>query len=415
MSKLAHETAAVQSELDSILAQAKVDPLSRVGARPLAPRPQTAAERRMLRPILVEHSASQKASPFPAFPSLIESTSTASAKTVPNIFPTEGGYIHPDLNLPAPEEAVFQQERRRFNSTAPTDLELRLRKVYPKQVVLESHPGQVEADMMINANEIMPRDPNTEAMLQRFNVKYGVAEGGSGVPNTDLPASDLQDIEDREGINEVQSDYRSIYDSMNQNIFDVDSISVEDIDKRLGALWNKRWEYLEAERVKANELVAKGAMGESTVDTYAVDPLFVSEVKFEDEGASINSIITRNEMPQQHPVVDHIPDRTNFVPEINIEGPNVIAVSVDRDSIPDPAKEFFTPDYNAPFKHEAGKMTIIPSNRVLRNRFRKLGFRNPEFKAGDEFDFNAAVNPAIEGKDAPFSFKQNDHLVDTNY
>jgi len=412
LGKLAHDTSVVQSELDSILAQAQVDPMSRVSERPLAPRPTTAAERRMLRPILVESSAATTAAAFPSLPSLLQRADTvlSGSSQAPNIFPAEGGYIPPDLNLPEPREDVFQQERLRFNTSAPTSLELRLRKVFPKQVVLESHPGLVDADKMVKAEEILPRDPNTEQMLRLFNDKYGVSAAGADVPDTKVSKKDLHDIEDREEENEIQRDYRAVYDTMNQNEFDTESATLEDLDKRLSTLWSKRWEYLEAERVKANENVNRDV---DRPAEYPVDALFVGAMQVEDPGSSIGKIITRNDHPASLPVVESIADRVNFEPEVSFEGPNVMAVSVDKASIPNP-NEGFTPLFGPAGKPEPAKMTIIPSSRVERNRFRKLGFRRPEFKQGDELDWNAAVKPAYTGS-VPFAVRQNDEIVAANY
>ncbi len=394
--------------MDTILERIKVDPLARIHKGPMAPRP-TAAERVLLKPIgVIGGDSILRREPTAASGvSLIQSgSSTKAVSALDSKNYLTATLRDPNMNVPPPEDPEFYRARDKFHATKVGDVELKLRKLWPKPVVVQ--PDRIQtADMLMNADEILPKDPTADIMLMTFNQKYGVFDD-NGVPSSlpEPPNSDLLPT-NKQNLTKIQREYTDTFDGANKFGFDPEKDSIQSLDKMLSDMWMKRWEYFSSEQSAAEAREkARAEPSPDAVPTFTIDPLFPEKQVNEDQtGESLLGnvyIMPRDPDVSRLEPIPSIENRDKFKPQTSFYGPNVNAKAVDLAYAASPAQpEFIKPEYNGPFVPEKAVIRLIPETPAVDDPNEKI---TPLLKGGDFDALNA--KPAILLPKLPSTLKK---------
>jgi len=213
-----------------------------------------------------------------------------------------------------------------------------------------------QVEEIIQASEVLPKDPDADDMLQHFNKKYRVYDqlGISTLleHRSDLPNKELYD-ESLDGLTEVQRDYKSIYAGANVDTFDPEKDNPSSLDNMLGTLWAKRWEALDTdakqkEKSNSKELVTR------------ITPAFAEQmVQPGGADSSIGKVYVTAGEKEASEEQQKMENRKNFVPRQYWYGPRVFDSALDvtgADNAKEgvsapphpPVESFTTPQYDTP-------------------------------------------------------------------
>jgi len=374
---LVQDTTRIEGDLDMVLESIKSNPLDRLHDGPMAPhassRAELAQEVRIgtlggaAKPTSIlgalSAGAHNKLAPTPkkgGKVSLLEQGGKVSID-LKNTFEAQLG--DPNLNGPEPADQPFYAARTQFHNTKPGDIELRLRKLWPKPVIIKQARVQ-QADVYMNADEILPKDPQADTMLNHFNEKYGVFDD-KGVPSNmpEPPNSDLLPA-NRENLTAVARDYVGVYDAANKFGFNAEKDSVQSLDKMLADMWNKRWEYFASEKSAADAKVAALTAAANAVPTYPIDALFPrKQINVDDKGeALLGNVYVFDDKPPRDDPLPHVSTREAFTPETTFYGPSVHtkAVNVADSLIVHGQPELIDPEYSEPVVQTKQVIKLIP-------------------------------------------------------
>lgn len=359
--------------MDVLLQRVKRDPLARVNEGPMAPHAETPQELAQQVRIGVLGGGGQ--SPLFNEPSVASGVSLMETGNrigvdLKNTFEAtlvsenkKGMPTGPNLNMPPPSDGDWSAARTQFHNTKVNDIELRLRKLWPKPVILERHPIQT-ADMYLKADEVLPKDPTVDTMLHHFNEKYGVFDD-KGVPSMlpEPPNSDLLP-RNKENLTKVARDYVDVYDGANKFGFDPTKDSVEQLDKMLGSMWTKRWEYFATEKASAEAREKARTPDPNVPPTYEIDPLFAVRQPNPNnkEEAILGNVYTYVDTPRRGEPIPFIDPRPNHKPEFSFYGPSRITAKAKLASgvAPPAGPEFIKPEYNGPNVPTKHTIKLIP-------------------------------------------------------
>jgi len=387
VNSLFHKTSSLVSEIDSIVSQSQFNPLNSVrNGEQVAPHASSAQE--LAQEVPMHSTRARK----PVFPSLNAFAETKSQY-----------YYKPDLSSPAPPEPLFTAARYKFNGTAVSDIELRLRKVWPKPVFVQDEKP-VPADPLINAAEVLPKDPTADSMLHHFNSKYGVSNDPiQNLPPVSALSDDfLKKIDHERGLSDIERDYKTVYSSANRLNYDPEVDTIASLDKHLATLWAKRYEYLTGERDKAFQRHEEGHYDPTE---FAIDARFVAEQPSPSAESTLGVVHTFN--VHEKPPLPFIKDRANFHPEFSYYGPSVVSSAVNIASLKSDGPNYATPQYTASGKPEKTKISLVPKAPTMD----MIGDQEPTYK--EPVDPNRLV-PAASINSVPFSTKPHTDIIVSN-
>jgi len=392
MNNLFQQTSSLVSEIDSIVRQSQFNPLKSVEDRPAAPHASSPREYRMQKPIGVANEVKAAFPPLNAFAETSASTSV-SAKN----------YYEPDLSSPLPPEVLFDAARMKFNGTAVSETEIQLRSILPKPVFLDN-VGPLPVDPLIRASEVLPKDPTADSMLDQFNRKYGVSTDlVDNLPAIeDLSDKFLKNIDEERAMNDVQRDYRTVWESANKASYNPDVDTIQSLDKHLSTLWAKRYEYLVAEKNSANQRQQEGHYNPTE---FAVDAQFVAEIPSPHAHSTLGTV--RTFKTRETAPIPSIPNRVDFKPETTYYGPDVVATAVNIASLKPKGPNYFNPEYDTPYKTQKMQINLIPKGPNMD----LIGDAEPVYK--EPVDPNRLI-PAASINSKPFSSKPHTDIIITN-
>jgi len=369
LDELVRDTQRIESDLDLILERTKVNPLAKIHEGPMAPHAATVAEWALERPIQVlrEKAAAKKDKKVKSASKSSETGKVALVETseTVNVGLQNGQEAllrsaeDPSMNRPEPKDAPFYAARKEFHATKPTDIELRLRKLWPKPVVV-TPPAIEKAEILMNADEILPKDPGADKMLNDFNSKYGLFDD-SGIPSDPYPPNSELLPPDRRNFTATMREYASVFDAANKFGFDPEKDSIAELDKALAAMWSKRWEYFASEKSSA-EAHEKARKAKNQVKSYPIDPLFPRRQRnVDDRGESLLGDVYTFVDKVGNPIPS-IPTRDHFKQETSFYGPAVFGNAQNTEDLKPPAAapEFVYPHYNGPDIPRRESIKLIP-------------------------------------------------------
>lgn len=384
---LIQEASRIEEEMDSVIDFAKKNPIDNLHKGPVAPHAENAQELAMETRIgEIGGRAPSILSYEPAAArgvSLLEQSGRIGIDLKNTI---EATLVQPNFNLPPPADDVYYAARAAWNRTVPSEIETRLRKLWPKPVNLDP-AGPLIADEYMNADEILPRDPEADSLLHHFNQKYGVFDD-KGIP-FNLPAPPDSELLPRndQNLTDVERDYVSVFDSANKFGFDPEKDSIANLDKMLASMWRKRWEFFASEKQAAEERIkAQQAQADPNTKTYPIEVLFPQRQANPDHtGESLLGDVYTY-LPEEKPVLPYIENREHFVPQTEFYGPAVTGKAIDLATrVPDPDQVgYFQPEYHGPEVHEKQTIKLIPASPAAADPAHEMV--DPFVKDGEDFN-----------------------------